>query len=274
MATSPAVKIGPFQNIKSVGWNVGSKFVTIQTRQTQAGEIFGTSTLTNLPGSASPLDLSAPGDVVRSIGDPPKEYVHKVDPYINIEDLETLNATCNGFVIANIKAATNLLPPDKTFQFNISIPQVGRRQNFPGGVMYWMWGDQLGATSYSENVAHPYTTGDPFSAYPSNDPRSIMFLPKLFGSATDRDRYLNVGGGAFHPFDESFPGGFFDQTGSYRVDVLTYNNRKTFPLNSHREPLWNTGEAVGSDARNRSGIVGPSTITVKVLADLSVHITG
>jgi hypothetical protein len=267
------VNVGLFQNIKAVAWNVGTKFVTIQTRQTQAGSLFGTSTLFNLPGSTVAIDLSAPGDVVRSLGNPPKEYVHKVDPLITSEDLEVLATTCNGFVIVNIKTATNFLPPDKKFQFKVSIPEVGRTQFFPGGTIYWLWGDQIGATSFAENLAHPYTTGDPFSGYPITDPRSIMFLPRPFGSEADRAPYLSVGGGDFHAFDEAFGGGTFTQDGSYRVDIATYNHRKTFPLDANRQPLWNTAEAVSAGARNISGHgLGGFNITVTIDPNLTVHI--
>ena len=138
------------------------------------------------------------------------------------------------FNCAKIRAQ---LPPDaQSFSFEISCPAGG--QETITETFYWLW-DSLWASSLDDNLAHPYTTGDPFSPYPPTDPRSVMTVPRAFSTAAEADAYAAI----MSPFgfmmvEARTETQTFSNALSWNTRISTYRRKVDFPLGEGVMPGW------------------------------------
>lgn len=112
---------------------------------------------------------------------------------------------------------------------------------------YWLWDDTFGATSLEENLANPFTTGDPLVG-----PSAVMTVPRAFEDSASRDAYLALGVTSWHGANtiETTQG---NNEVAWETTLTSWSRKKNFPVVSTEESstLTTAGETATPPERKR-----------------------
>lgn len=159
----------------------------------------------------------------------------------------------------------------KSFSFKIKTPAGGIESHTD--TFYWLW-DSLWASSLDDNLAHPYTTGDPFSPYPPTDPRSIMTIPHAFSDPAEAARYQAVMSPVGFMQVEARTETITTRNGlNWNTELTTYSRKINFPVGEGTAtPNWTVEgkerqrDQVG-DAANQGSGDSLAAVTLKCTID-------
>jgi hypothetical protein len=243
-----------FKNPKRINWG-GGGWLEIQYSQFQeelgTGPIAGYGDLVlHLPWTATPLNLSAAGEINLSYTPPGGVLVpvlHKNEIFTDSNHFQSL---LQGFCYINMTAVRPFAVAGK-FHLEVDTPACGFSTSF-SGVDSGVFDSRFG--TYENNLAHPFTTGNPLSPYPPTDPRSVMIVPHPC-SLEDANWYVeNVISPPFAIYERPFTHRE-DDDGSWEMLLKTYKKKPAFTTDAENIPTFDEttrAHAVGTTS-NRTG---------------------
>jgi hypothetical protein len=285
MAVQP-LHVGGHWQVMNVGWG-GPNIAVVTFSFSESTRSFPHFTLQDLPVTGDTFDIfqdtirvndgqGSPG-VVNPISKEMRKFLYlwSKPPERNGpgSDNVCIGKTLLFFNCGKIFA--RLLRDDRntqSFSFKIRTPAGGTESH--SDIAYWLW-DSLWASSLDDNLAHPYTTGDPFGG-----PFSIMTIPRAFSTAAEAASYQAVMSPAgFMQVEARTETQTFNNGLSWTTSLTTYSRKVNFPVGEgSATPNWavegqeRQRDQVG-DAANQGSAGSLAAATLKYTIDRRLRCT-
>ena len=285
MAVQP-VHVGGHWQIVNVGWG-GPNIAVVTFAFSESARSFPHFTLQDLPFTGDTFDIfqdtirvsdgqGSPG-VVNPISKEMRKFLYlwSKSPEKNGPGSDNV---CIGKALLFFncgKIFARLLRDDnntQSFSFKIRTPAGGIESH--SDVFYWLW-DSLWSSSLDDNLAHPYTTGDPFVG-----PFSIMTIPRAFSTASEAASYQAVMSPAGFMQVEARTETQTTRNGlTWNTSLTTYSRKINFPVGEgSATPNWTvegkeSQRDTAGDAANQGSADALAAVTLKYTIDRKLKCT-